>query len=147
MILTDGGPLVAILNANDTYHAVCTAEVPRFGGKPFLTTWPAVTEAMHFLGREGGYDLQAKLWGLYSSGLLQIYELTEADTERMIALMDRYRNFPMDLADASLVAAAEATGRRKIFTVDEHFHSYELADGSYLNPVPRINRRPPAPPG
>ncbi len=54
----------------------------------------------------------------------------------MVALMDKYRDLPMDLADASLVAAAEALGSRSVFTLDRHFHAYRLINGSALQVVP-----------
>lgn len=50
--------------------------------------------------------------------------------------MAQYRDLPMDLADASLVAAAEATGWRRVFTLDRHFRAYRLRDGSTLDVVP-----------
>jgi predicted nucleic acid-binding protein len=38
--------------------------------------------------------------------------------ERTFKLMKLYADHPMDLADASLVAAAEALGTRRVFTID-----------------------------
>ncbi len=40
--------------------------------------------------------------------------------------MAKYRDLPMDLADASLVALAEETGLTRIFTLDEHFRLHRL---------------------
>ena len=39
--------------------------------------------------------------------------------------MEQYHDRPMDLADASLVAAAEARGDRRIFTIDNDFYIYQ----------------------
>ena len=39
----------------------------------------------------------------------------------MKALMDEYRDTPMDLADASLVAVAESHAQRRVFTIDKGF--------------------------
>ncbi len=50
--------------------------------------------------------------------------------------MNRYQNVPMDLADASLVAAAETLNDRKVFTLDSDFRIYRLADGSAFEIVP-----------
>lgn len=50
--------------------------------------------------------------------------------------MDRYKDHPMDLADATLVALAEAQDVRTIFTLDEQFRSYRLRNRRYLNVVP-----------
>jgi predicted nucleic acid-binding protein len=54
----------------------------------------------------------------------------------MAELMRQYRDLPMDVADASLVVAAEATGERRLFTLDGHFRIYRLRDGSVLSVVP-----------
>lgn len=54
----------------------------------------------------------------------------------MAELMRTYCDLPMDLADASLVVTAEATGRRRVFTFDNHFRAYRLNDGSVLEVVP-----------
>ena len=53
-----------------------------------------------------------------------------AEWRRIRVLMNQYGDTPMDLADASLVAAAERRGLRKIFTVDGHFRVYRL-DGTH----------------
>jgi predicted nucleic acid-binding protein len=54
----------------------------------------------------------------------------------MVELMEKYRDRPMDLADASLVAAAEHLRMKRLFTLDNDFHIYRLADGSTLDLVP-----------
>ncbi len=54
----------------------------------------------------------------------------------MATLMDKYADRLMDLADASIVAMAEALGLKTIFTLDSDFLIYRLADGSALTVVP-----------
>ena len=49
--------------------------------------------------------------------------------------MNQYRNFAMDLADASLIVAAESLALRRLFTIDSEFYSYILADGSVLEVI------------
>ena len=51
----------------------------------------------------------------------------------MYELMQQYEDTPMDLADASLVAAAECLGINRIFALDTDFYVYRLADGSALD--------------
>ena len=50
--------------------------------------------------------------------------------------MEQYQSRPMDLADASLVALAEAQGYQRVFSIDSDFYVYRLADGSALEVVP-----------
>ena len=135
MTLTDTGPLVALLDTNDQYHAECVAALHRLPPGPLLTTWVCLTEAMYLLGAVGGYRYQASLWDLRARGRLILHTLTSAEAARMAALMEQYRDTPMDLADASLVAVAESRSLQRVFTVDTDFYIYRLADGSTLEVV------------
>ena len=56
-----------------------------------VTTWPAFAEAMHLLGRAGGWHSQDKLWALFDSEHLQIAELPPALHDRMRKLMAKYQ--------------------------------------------------------
>jgi predicted nucleic acid-binding protein len=136
MTLTDTGPLVALLDADDPYNATCTAAAQRLPSSPLLTTWVCFTEAMYLLGAVGGYRYQAALWHLRSAGRLVLHDLTAAEADRMAVLMERYQDTPMDLADASLVVVAESRALHHVFTTDSDFHIYRLADGSTLEVVP-----------
>jgi len=136
MTLTDTGPLVALLDADDSSHAACMAVAGRLPSGPLLTTWVCFTEAMYLLSAVGGYRYQASLWGLRAAGRLALHDLTPAEADRMATLMAQYRDTPMDLADASLVAVAESQGLRRVFTLDSDFYVYRLADGSALEVVP-----------
>jgi predicted nucleic acid-binding protein len=126
MILTDAGPLVAILDRGERHHQACVDCLAELTG-PMLTTWPAFTEAMYLLGEAGGWVAQAALWSLQDKGDLLIVEQNAEDRGRMQALMEKYRDRPMDLADASLVALAESRRLRDIFTLDHSdFRVYRL---------------------
>jgi predicted nucleic acid-binding protein len=115
MILTDAGPLVALLDRGESSHAACVACLHELTG-PMLTTWPALTEAMYLLGEAGGWTAQD---ALPFQG--------PAQSERTRALMAKYRDRPMDLADASLVVLAEERKLRDIFTLDRaDFATYRL---------------------
>lgn len=134
-MLTDTGPLLAILDRGDQYHPVCMAAARLIHG-PMITTWPCFGEAMYMLGREGGHRLQADLWNLRKGGSLVILEMTQAEVDRCEALMQKYNDRPMDLGDASLVAVAESRSMKQVFTLDSDFWSYRLADGSVLETIP-----------
>ena len=134
-MLTDTGPLIALLDAGDTHHAACVKVVSGLPKAPLMTTWACFTETMYFLYETGGYRYQERLWMMRREGRLVLLEITLAETDRMDALMAQYRNVPMDLADASLVAVAESRGIRRLFTIDSDFYIYRLADGSTLEVV------------
>ena len=136
MTLTDTGPLVALLDRADGNHAGCRDAATKLPAGPLLTTWPCFVEAMYLLGSVGGFDYQSELWKLNSTGRLLLHDLSSAEFERMNELMEKYRDTPMDLADASLVVTAESLSIRQIFTLDGDFRVYRLSDGSVLDIVP-----------
>lgn len=115
MILADAGPLVALLHANDRNHERCK-EAFRELAQPLGTVWPAFTEAMYLLSFS--WTAQDALWEFVRRGSLELLALADADAERMHELMRKYRDLPMDLADAALVAVAERERLRTVFTLD-----------------------------
>jgi predicted nucleic acid-binding protein len=136
VILTDSGPLVALLDRRDPHHTRCHDAARGFPRGGMLTTLPCLTEAMYMLGQVGGHRSQSLLWTLRSRGDLVLHAMTDAEIDRAEILMEKFRDSPMDFGDASLVAVAEARGMRQVFTLDRHFWGYRLADGSALEPVP-----------
>jgi len=136
MTLCDAGPLIALLIARDPSHDRCVAAARLLPPGPLVTTWPCFTEAMYLVGREGGYPAQEQLWQLRASGGLILHETTGAEADQMRALMAVYRDAPMDVADASLVAAAGARNERRVFTIDRHFYAYQTPDAQSFEVVP-----------
>ena len=135
MTPTDAGPLIALIDAGEPDHDRCRATLEQLE-LPLLTTWPAFTEAIYLLGQAAGWLGQDALWKMIRRSALTVVELDESLALRCADLMERYRDHPMDLADASLVAVAEARGSQTIFTLDRHFRSYRLSSGRHLAVVP-----------
>ena len=53
--------------------------------------------------------------------------LDRGTLERAFELMERYADHPMDLADASMIVAAETLNTRRIFAVDRRdFAAYRI---------------------
>ncbi len=123
--LCDTSPLVALINQRDNNYTQAVAALKPLKGT-LITTWPCVAEAMHLLNNYGGWPTQNELWGYIEDGLLEIHESSRAERTRMRKLMEQYRSTPMDLGDASLVAAAEALKVSRIFTFDADFYIYQI---------------------
>ncbi len=134
-MLTDAGVLVGLLDKRDPNFGVCVKAAKTLSNEPLLTTYPCFTEAMYMLGKVGGYTYQNSLWAMRRAGRLLLLELSDAETDRMDALMTLYQNVPMDFADASLVAVAESSAFKRIFTIDDDFYVYRLLDGTALEVV------------
>ena len=135
MTLTDAGPLVALLDRGEVDHQRCVAALSGLSA-PMLTTWPALTEAMYLLGDAGGWQGQHALWSLIERSDLAVANLDEALMRRSRALMAKYADRPMDLADATLVALAESLRLSRIFTLDSDFTNYRLRGRKAFEIVP-----------
>lgn len=135
MTLTDAGPLIALIDRGEDAHKRCVAALATLRA-PMITTWPAFTEAMYLLGDAAGWPAQEALWRLVERGDLELAVIDGPLLHRARALMERYRDTPMDLADATLVALAEDRGYRRIFTLDKHFHVYRVGNRQTLTIVP-----------
>jgi len=127
MILVDTGPLVALFDPKDAEHARCVATL-RGIRAPLRTTTPVLTEAFHMLDPASvGSD---RLRDFVEQGGLSVWFLDRASLRRSFELMEMYADHPMDLADASLVTAAETLETRKVFTLDRRdFGTYRIRRG------------------
>ena len=114
-VLVDTGPLVALLDRGDPDHVACQ-ETLRSLNDSMVTVWPVITEAMYML--RAYWQAQEALWEMIEIGAVEIMQLGIDDVPRMKELMRKYRDPPMDLADAALVRAAERERLRRIFTLD-----------------------------
>jgi hypothetical protein len=127
MILVDTGPFVALFDPQDSLHARCK-EALRSIREPLLTTVPVLTEAFHLLTPDSlGAE---RLREFILQGGLSLWFLDMAGVERAFELMEKYGDHAMDLADASLIAAAESLGTTKVFTIDrQDFTVYRIQRG------------------
>jgi predicted nucleic acid-binding protein len=114
-VLVDTGPLVALLDRSDPYHLTCQETLSSLEDS-LVTVWPVVTEAMYML--RSYWQAQDALWEMIDTAAVEILVLGKNDVGRMRELMRKYRDLPMDLADAALVRVAERERLRRIFTLD-----------------------------
>lgn len=100
MILADTGYFLALANAVDDDHPAAVAATRRLK-EGLVTTWPVLTETTHLLAARLG-----------TRALLAFVASARAGA------FEQYADLPMDLADASLVVAAEERGDGRILSVD-----------------------------
>ena len=135
MILTDTGPIVALVDQNDPYKQTVEAAFAQLQGS-MITTDACVTEALYLLYRAGGWKAQDTIQQMFNNGFLRICPTNTADVSRALAYMDRFQDQPCDYADATLLVAAEDFGHRRVFTLDKHFYAYRLTGGESLQVFP-----------
>lgn len=134
--LVDAGVLVGYLDPRDPGHAAAVASLDAVPGKPW-TTWPAVTEAAHLLGREHPAGQDALL-RMIEDGSLIVARLDADDAPRLRRLMAKYADLPMDLADATIVRVAEREGLDTVLTFDRRdFKVYRAAGIGALKILPK----------
>jgi len=134
--LCDAGPLVALVDRTDAHHVRCSTALSRLPYEGLVTTWACLAEAMYVLGREIGWRGQDELWNWIDDGTVRLHDHAEGERQRMRVLMRDYADTPMDLADASLVAASETLNLGRVFTVDRHFYVYRQRAGKAFDVLP-----------
>lgn len=129
--LLDTGPLVSFLASGLKHHAWAVEQWKRLS-PPLLTCEPVLTEAAFLLKREGR-EADA-LFALLERGVIRIALAVEDEQADLRALMRRYRNRPMSLADACLVRLSEMHTAGEVFTLDSDFRIYRR-HGNKVIPV------------
>lgn len=121
LVLLDTGPLVSFLASGLRHHAWAVEQWKRLR-PPLLTCEPVLTEAAFLLKREGR-DTDA-LFVLLERGVIRIALAVQDEQADLRALMRRYRNRPMSLADACLVRLSEIHAAAEVLTLDSDFRIY-----------------------
>jgi predicted nucleic acid-binding protein len=117
MVIVDTGFWVALFNKNDKFHTKSIKALQK-ANEPLMTTWPVLTETFYFLLKRDGLTCIEDLFYYYREEILLIFSLSDKHVLRIEELIKKYRNLPMDLADASLVIVAEEYNENRILTTD-----------------------------
>ena len=129
-LLVDTGPLVAWLDRRDQDHARVTAFLTEFRGR-LSTTWPVLTEVCHLIPSH-----LVPRFLRWAAVAVEVHDLPATALADIAARIEKYRDLPMDLADASLVWLGERIGVTDILTLDERdFGVYRLAGGQRFRSV------------
>jgi uncharacterized protein len=127
VILCDTGVLMCLVDRFQPQHSAYITAIARLE-KPLITTWACLAESMYLAQKQGGWQMQKQISKFLLTNLLTIYDIQSSDYDRLFALMAKYQDRPMDLADATLVLTAEKTGANQILTLDSNFLFYRIAD-------------------
>jgi uncharacterized protein len=117
VIIADTGFFVALGNRSDSLHSQAINILNKFS-EPLITTYPVISETAYLLARDSGIAVECAFLREVVAGNIAVFQLETFHLERMVELMERYADLPMDLADASLVVLAEDLGHGRIVTVD-----------------------------
>lgn len=133
-LIIDSGYFIAIFNKTDTHHDRALALREQIKDRPWITTWPVLTEVCHLLSSKSNPSIVEKFIKACQSPNISIYDLGEARLSNIVALMKKYRQLPMDLADASLVLLAEDLENGDIVSTDKRdFETYKWKNHKPFN--------------
>lgn len=137
MILLDTGGLYAALDANEELHGAAVASL--VAAKPPRLLSPFVLAELDYLiGTRVGHAAQLALLEEVVQGVYQLEPFAPEDVEHARALMDKYEDLRIGLADASVVVLALKHRVLDVLCTDEHhFRALRGPGGKRFRLLPR----------
>jgi uncharacterized protein len=120
-IIVDTGPLVALLNRHDKFHGWVMAQLADIR-PPMITCEAVLAEATYLTSQIKG--AREALIEMVGENFLQIGLQVQDQHAALLAMVKRYVNVPMSLADACVVRLAELHPKSPVFTLDSDFNIY-----------------------
>ena len=118
-VIVDSGFLIALLSRNDQYGEWAVAHAGEFN-QAWVTCEAVLAETFHLCGRAG----EPKLAEMLRRRVVVVRFSLDDDTDTVLALMDKYGDIPMSLADACLVRMTETLPDPVLLTTDADFRIY-----------------------
>ncbi len=118
-VIADSSALVALISRDDAHHSWIGAQVDSLLW-PWVTCEAALSEAFYLLGSRGNSQLIAMLKrGAVKPG----FDLAD-EVQTVTALLQKYSDVPMSLADGCLVRMTEILADPLLLTTDADFRIY-----------------------
>jgi predicted nucleic acid-binding protein len=134
--LIDTGAILALLDRSDRWHRVCVDAFAELR-LPLLTSEAVLTELFHLVG-DSRVEMEAA-WKFIRSGAVVLGSIEHAELPAVHTLMSRYRDRPMDFADATLVYLANRESLSAILTIDHaDFATYRIQRNRGFRVLPAI---------
>jgi len=119
--IVDTGPLLAFFDRAERHHNWIVERFKELDA-PLLVCEPVLTESMHLLARSPGAQDTLLEW-IENGALTVAFQIGE-HIESLRALVRKYSDQPMSLADACIVRTAEMYERHAVLTLDSDFLVY-----------------------
>lgn len=116
-ILVDAGPLYALADADDRNHGL-VVEFVSSTREPLIVPSPVVPEVCYLLLSRLGQDAELAFLRSLANQELMLEHPSKQDFERMIEILEQYRESRFGMADASVMAMAERLRIESILTLD-----------------------------
>lgn len=136
MIVLDTSGLLAAIDASQRWHAEA-ARALREAAPPFLLSPFVLAELDYLLTTRVGAHAAAALLGEVGKGAYDLQPFSHQDVDAAAAVIARYADLGIGLADASLVIIARRWSATDILTLDErHFRALTGADDTAFRLLP-----------
>lgn len=135
MIVVDTSGLLAAIDSSQRTHDAARSALAAERG-PLLLSPFVLAELDHLVGAR---DLRAELALLedVANGAYRLEPFSADDVAAAAAVVERYREHNVGLADASIVVIAHRAGTRRILTLDErHFRTLRPLGGGMFSLLP-----------
>lgn len=136
MILIDTSGLLSALFSDQRHHEACAAAL--LDAEPPLIVSPFVlAEADYLITKYAGIPTELEFLADVVAGAYEVAPFGGLDVARAVQVIDRYRDFDVGLADASIVVLADRYQTSDVLTLDQrHFRSLTPEQGQPFRLLP-----------
>ena len=131
-VLVDSGPLIALFNAADRWHAPVLQWLQAHPQARLISTWPVATEVCALLARRIASEAALDFVRWAQRGALTFDRADDSSLPEVLRISERFADLPFDLADASIAEAAARLKLKHILSIDANFDVYRDRAGKPL---------------
>jgi predicted nucleic acid-binding protein len=136
VILLDTSGLFSALVRNQQAHPAARAALEA-ADEPLVLSLFVLAELDYFFARGAGVATELAFLAEIAAGAYDLPQFLAPDVVRAAAVIDRYRDLGIGLADASIVVLAERLGTERVLTLDErHFRALRTSRGKAFTILP-----------
>jgi uncharacterized protein len=136
VLICDTSGLLAYFDASDAHNAQMAAVIEADTG-PFVVSPYVVAELDYLLATRRGAPAELAVLAELSSGAWELADFDASDLRHACAVVERYQDQEIGVADASLVVLADRYRTDRLLTLDHrHFHVVRTTAGKSFKLLP-----------
>lgn len=136
MIVLDTSGLLAWLDGSERHHRQVAAAMATIE-PPYLLSPFVLAELDYLLSTRVGATARRALVNEVAQGVYRLEPFSTADVGSALAILDRFADLDVGIADASIVVLSERHGTRDLLTLDErHFRILAPSPGRPFRLLP-----------
>jgi len=132
LVLVDSGPLIALFNGADRWHAPVVAWLQANPAATLVSTWCVATEVCALLARRLHNEAALDFLRWAQRGGLTLDRAADGSLTEVLRISERFASLPFDLADASIAEAAARLKLKHLLSIDADFDVYRDRAGRPL---------------